>query len=211
MKLIKKFSLLAVLFVTAFAMISCGEYQVLNSLDSSTLRFANTSNDLTDFDQSYLENALTNMSYQEGSNVLLLADDTETPLQTFIGLRKQIIDLHSSILMERTDIFALRVQIKDAVDYIKTNQIMLLDDDKATIQTAIDNLKALRTSLLDTQGQAYQKLIDLRGTYTRDNLDHINQVYTEVIPVLESRITMFSQATNELQNIYDILNDYYME
>ena len=208
MKLLKRFSLLAVAVFAIFAFVSCGEYQVLNDVDRITSNFSDTSKDMTDFDSSNLGNDLVTLSYETDSQVMLLSDEEQTPLQLFIELRRQVIELHAQNMIERTNIIALRMQIKDAVDYIKGNQIMLLDDDKANIQQAIDSLKELRQNLLDTRGQAYQKLIDWQGNYTRENLPEINETYQEVIPVLESRHDMFQQATSELQTIYDILSDY---
>ena len=181
---------------------------MLNEVDQITSSLSDTSKEMTDFDTSNLGSDLVSLSYETDSQVMLLADEEQTPLQLFIDLRKQVIDLHSQNMIERTNIIALRMQIKDAVDYIKENQIMLLDDDKATIQQSIETLKELRQNLLDTKGQVYQRLYDLRGNYTRDNLPEINQIYTEVIPVMESRQEMLQQGTVELQTIYDILTDY---
>lgn len=208
MKIIKKLSLLAVVILAVLAFVGCGEYSVLNELTYVTNNMDRASKSLTSFDETSMDNNLVKLSYSGDSKVMLLSDTTDKPLQNFINLSKQIIDLHSQILLTRTDFIALRIQIKDAVDYIKTNQIMLLDDNKASIQTSIQNLKDLRQNLLDTKGQAYQKIVDLRGTYSSENLPEINQTYLDVIPVLEGRLNMFQQANTELQNIYNILNDY---
>ncbi len=212
MKLFKRLSVLGLLALLGFAFVGCGEYSVLDTLNNVTASVSSASQTMSDFDESVMNYDVQAMSYNPQNQQIMFLSDTEdnvrTDLQTFIELRKEVIALHADIMTERTDILASRIQIKDAVSYIKTNQIMLLEDDKATIQNTITDLRTLRDDLLATKGEAYQRLIDLKGSYTRDNLPEINQVYSEVITVLQARLVMFQQANDDFSLILNLLNDY---
>ena len=208
MKLNKILLVAFVSVISLFAFVSCTDNNsVLNDLLSATNKLETVSDSYMSTESETI-NQIQDLSYANSNGYLMELSETESELSIFIDLRFQLIDIHQEILDQRLIIKDLRESIRDSVITLKDGNYMLLDDDKDSIRTSIDTLKTYRLNLLDTQGQAYARIYELRGTYTRDNLGNINQVFTEVLEVLEYRLVILQSAIVDLMSIDGLLLEY---
>ncbi len=208
MKLNKILLVAFVSVISLFAFVSCTDNNsVLNDLLSATNKLETVSDSYMSTESETI-NQIQDLSYANSNGYLMELSETESELSIFIDLRFQLIDIHQEILDQRLIIKDLRESIRDSVITLKDGNYMLLDDDKDSIRISIDTLKTYRLNLLDTQGQAYARIYELRGTYIRDNLSNINQVFTEVLEVLEYRLVILENAIEDLTSIDGLLLEY---
>ena len=207
MKLNKILLVAFVSFMSLFAFVSCTDNSVLNDLLSATDKLETVSDSYMSTESETI-NQIQDLSYTNSNGYLMELSETESELSIFIDLRFQLIDIHQEILDQTLIIKDLRESIRDSVITLKDGNYMLLDDDKDSIRISIDTLKTYRLNLLDTQGQAYARIYELRGTYIRDNLSNINQVFTEVLEVLEYRLVILENAIEDLTSIDGLLLEY---
>ena len=207
MKLNKILLVAFVSFMSLFAFVSCTDNSVLNDLLSATDKLETVSDSYMSTESETI-NQIQDLSYTNSNGYLMELSETESELSIFIDLRFQLIEIHQEILDQRLIIKDLRESIRESVVTLKDGNYMLLDDDKDSIRISIDNLKTYRLNLLDTQGQAYARIYELRGTYIRDNLSNINQVFTEVLEVLEYRLVILENAIEDLTSIDGLLLEY---
>ena len=207
MKLNKILLVAFVSFMSLFAFVSCTDNSVLNDLLSATDKLETVSDSYMSTESETI-NQIQDLSYTNSNGYLMELSETESELSIFIDLRFQLIEIHQEILDQRLIIKDLRESIRESVVTLKDGNYMLLDDDKDSIRISIDTLKTYRLNLLDTQGQAYARIYELRGTYIRDNLSNINQVFTEVLEVLEYRLVILENAIEDLTSIDGLLLEY---
>lgn len=205
-----KFLLLGLLgLLTVFAFVGCSSSDLtLLALERTATTIEQTSVDYTKNTLTDKDNTSIELSFSFDEPVAMNLAEVENPLMTFNTLRLEIIQLHEQLISERESIRAYAESIRASVSTLREQNYVLLEDDRAQIRSDIDQLKALRQTVMDTAGQAYQRIYDLRGSYTRENLPEINQVFTEVIDVLNIRLQAFQSANLLLANIDQILMDY---
>lgn len=206
MKLKTKKIVLSVLMIvlTMIAFVGCDEVSLLNRLDDATKGIDTVSSPYSDVN---LDDNLIPLALSEDTiSVKTLSEDL--PLVTFNTLRSDLLNVHMQILETRESLVALRTSIAEKVSYLKDNEYILLEEDKVIIRRDIESLRQMRTDLWDTRGEAYQRIYDLRGQYTRENLDMINETFSEVLTVLETRLDILQEAVIVMQNIDNLLSEY---
>ncbi|MBN2540498.1 MAG: hypothetical protein JXB08_03115 [Bacilli bacterium] len=194
--------------MTLFAAVSCTEQTILDQFLKAANQMETTSVVYTSDSLTEEDGVSSAVSYKEDGTSIITLSETTNDLITFNELRLDILDLHDQIVLQREGIRALTESIREEINTLKDAGYVLLEDDRATLQTAIDNLTELKNLLLATQGEAYQRIYDLRGSYTRENLPQIITVYTEVIEVLQYRYELLQSATEILQNAELLIGDY---
>ncbi len=201
----KKIILSICMILLAFvAFVGCDESNLFNRLEDATKSIDTVS---SSYETAQLDENIELMALNESSiTAKTLSEDL--PLVTFNQLRQDLLAKHLEILETRETLVALRQSISEKVGVLKENDFILIDEDKTMIREDIEALRQMRTDLLDTRGEAYQRIYDLRGQYTRDNLDLINETFSEVLTVLDQRLTILLDAVTVLENIDTLLSDY---
>lgn len=201
----KKIILSICMILLAFvAFVGCDESNLLNRLEDATKSIDTVS---SSYETAQLDENIELMALNESSiTAKTLSEDL--PLVTFNQLRQDLLAKHLEILETRETLVALRQSISEKVGVLKENDFILIDEDKTMIREDIEALRQMRTDLIGTRGKAYQRIYDLRGQYSRDNLTMINETFSEVLSVLDQRLTILLDAVTILENIDTLLSDY---
>ena len=207
----KKFSLIALLVLSAIVLVGCTADDALGRFERSA---SSTIQTTTDLDQSSsLDINEQEVNAVESSSSYLLSSVTlELTVQEKIeyarSLYTSIALLHANNIILHEGNKADFATLKTSIQAFRDLGATLSEEDKALIISEREAVVASRTAVLETKGDIRMLLIELQGKFNLENIDLIIENFEEIQAILTIRNTHLLLVQEKLSAVQLIVDTY---
>jgi uncharacterized protein YcfL len=207
----KKYSLIALLVLSALLLVGCTANDALGRFERSA---SSTIETTTDLDQSSsLDINEQEVNAIESSTSYLLSSVTlELTVQEKIeyarSLYTSIALLHANNIILHEGNKADFATLKTSIQAFRDLGATLSEEDKALIISEREAVVASRTAVLETKGDIRMLLIELQGKFNLENIDLIIENFEEIHAILTIRNTHLLLVQEKLSSVQSIVDTY---